>query len=554
MPWAQPKSILATLGVAVLLGGCSSATDSDDRIYVTITSPSPVLLRGDQTELVARLWVRNSATDSVEVRNAELLWSSADPLYASVSTEVNGVGLVTGVRPGLVDIRVVAPGFERADPAVYSIRIANPLEIDSVRPAVVRYGEKVTLFGVGVSQLFVASLGAAVIFPDTFSIVGDPAGLSQMSFWVPHPAKSDRILVLSPGQLVVAPESTLVIPVDLYEPNETSPTQIDLDGPRPFPAIPAVRLFNPALAFEEVDRDSIGLEWYRLSTAGASALTFILTAPTFSGFHQTYLSAPTANARDTLASEWTLGSGTYRCKGYSFSAKEQPADSLIVALAKVPAGTVDLISHYFVSGRYGLAVLEGYLTADPNVLPDRYEENDICNYADDNFLNPATRIDLTTAFSDTLTIDNPHDIDWLRFRVPGVLPQLVTIQSASRMAKVSPLPDTTDIDLYLLRVPGGSFGLDPFTPARNPGSTESISVILDPGDYYLVVTDFAGAPTGYSLCMAVGTTCSLLPAPPASARIAPQRASSVRSATRPRKPLHSAPSTQHSTPFFGVRR
>jgi hypothetical protein len=38
-----------------------------------------------------------------------------------------------------------------------------------------------------------------------------------------------------------------------------------------------------------------------------------------------------------------------------------------------------------------------------------------------------------------------------------------------------------------------------------------MTLVLNPGDYYMVVTDFAGTPTHYSLCAAVGASC-LLPA------------------------------------------
>ena len=38
---------------------------------------------------------------------------------------------------------------------------------------------------------------------------------------------------------------------------------------------------------------------------------------------------------------------------------------------------------------------------------------------------------------------------------------------------------------------------------------ESLTVVLPPGEYYMVVTDCAGRPIDYSLCAAVGASCSL---------------------------------------------
>jgi hypothetical protein len=36
-----------------------------------------------------------------------------------------------------------------------------------------------------------------------------------------------------------------------------------------------------------------------------------------------------------------------------------------------------------------------------------------------------------------------------------------------------------------------------------------MTLVLNPGDYYMVETDFAGTPPRYSLCAAVGASCSL---------------------------------------------
>ncbi|MEP7227928.1 MAG: hypothetical protein ABI785_11240, partial [Gemmatimonadales bacterium] len=64
---------LLVLGLGAALAACSDSTGSVDQAYVTISSPSPVVLRGDQIELTASLWTRTAPGDSVEVRNAELL-------------------------------------------------------------------------------------------------------------------------------------------------------------------------------------------------------------------------------------------------------------------------------------------------------------------------------------------------------------------------------------------------------------------------------------------------------------------------------------------------
>jgi hypothetical protein len=230
-------------------------------------------------------------------------------------------------------------------------------------------------------------------------------------------------------------------------------------------------------------------------------------APTFKNAHLTFL-GPTVNNADSVATPgWTIGSGLYYCKDHAFKVEEQPADSLIIALKNVPAASMDLISLFFVSGRYGLAVVDGYLTSNPAIGPDLLEENDNCEFADRNFAAPGTRVDLATPFSQALTIDNPHDVDWIRFHVPGVLPQPVSFRTAPPTALNA--AEAGDIDLYVLGVPVAGSPLDLRGSSRADGSSESMTLILDPGDYYMVVTDFAGRPTRYSLCAAVGTSCSL---------------------------------------------
>jgi hypothetical protein len=501
-----PRSLVYAFGAACL--ACSDATEAVNQTYVTISSPSPVVLRGDQIELSAKLWTRTSPGDSVEVRNAELVWSTDNPTLASLTVKDNNTTVATGVNSGLVQIRAVATGFQGSTAAAFTLRVSNPLEIDSLRPSTVRYGEKITMYGVGVNSLFFATLEGAPLLPDTFSVAAGAGGIGQLSFWVPPPARSGHALVLGPGQIVVAQESTTVVEEDLYEPNATAPQAIDLSA-GPFPTLPAVRYYNPALAFEDLGRDdTLGVDWYRLTgiTAGRD-LSLIFMAPTFRNAHLTFL-ASTVNDADSVATPgWTIGSGLYYCKDHAFKVEEQPAESLIVALKNVPAGSMDFVSLFVLSGRYGIAVVDGYLTTDPAIGADRLEENDNCEFADRNFADPATRVDLTNPFSDALTIDNPHDVDWIRFQVTGSLPQLVTFKTA-------PLAGATgakagDIDLHVLGIPVAGSPLDVRGSSSTKGSNESLTIALDPGEYYMVVTDFAGQPIHYSLCAAVGTNCTM---------------------------------------------
>jgi hypothetical protein len=239
-------------------------------------------------------------------------------------------------------------------------------------------------------------------------------------------------------------------------------------------------------------------------------LTFIFLAPTFKSAHLTFLGATVNHVDSVAAPGWTIGSGLYYCKDHQFKVEERPADSLIVALRDVPAGPMDLISMFVVTGRYGLAVVDGYHTADPAIGPDRLEENDNCEFADRNFAAPATRVDLATPFSESLTIDNPHDIDWIRFEVPGPVAQTVSFRTSTPASLTAEAAG--DIDLYVLGIPVAGSPLDIRGASRAEGSAESLSLVLQPGEYYMVVTDFAGQPVPYGLCAAADPVGCSLPA------------------------------------------
>jgi hypothetical protein len=505
--WRRALS-LASLPI---LFACTGPTDLSPGIWVTIESASPVLLRGDQVPVLARVWRPGTAGDSIELHNVTLLWASADTRIATVESGAQGRGRITGVNPGYVQIRAIVPSYENAAPAILSLRVANPLEIDSISPDTVRYGDRVTMFGIGVGELFFAGLGSGFLISDSLSIAGDKSGLGRQSFWVPWPSLTGNIFAAGSGQLIAAADTTIVLPWDLYEPNETTPTDVPLDGADPFPTLRVLRFFNPALAFEDLRNFPFGLDWYRLRATDLDApYTLIFEAPAQAGAHSTYLTDRLRAAGVSDTSEWKLGSGEYTCKGYDFRPEEALSDSVVIALGRLPASSIDLVSGYVQEGRYLLAIVQGYATADPRLAPDAFEENDLCIFADDNFAAAPTRIDLgVKPFGENLTIDNAHDIDWLRFHVPGATSQPVAIRTAGQpFAGI----DRSDIDVYVLTVPSLSQGLSLAGRDVARGSASSLDLLLAPGDYYVAVVDSAGVPTRYSLCIAIGATCTPPPA------------------------------------------
>jgi hypothetical protein len=275
-----------------------------------------------------------------------------------------------------------------------------------------------------------------------------------------------------------------------------------------------------------------GVDWYRLTQAGTRDLTVILTAPEARGTFATFLTDSLAvRASDTSyftgSDAWTLGPSSHACHGLGFAPSEAVADSTVVALKGV-SGALDAIALYRQAARYGLAVIDAYVSELP---ADDHEEDSNCSAADLRGTRPSP-------FQDTLTIENPHAIDWIRFRyVQGGL-------GSSARVRLHAFPGgqpaaSKDLDVYVVKVPvAGDLALQIMFADTTAGSDVNRTVGLQTGDYYLVVLDYAGASTTYAVC--VGTTAPLggpflcdgtFPSPPAG--VAP-----VGPAPRaPRRPL-----------------
>lgn len=519
---------------------CAFPTDKSNDVFVAVHVPKIVVLQGQKLSVSATLW-RRTGTDSGEVKNASFQWSTTNDSLATVKDAGYGGAEVTGVNPGLVDLTVRAVSFEKSQTAYVTLRISKPLEIDSVRPSLVRFGDTITVYGVGVDSIFIAFLDGAVqldypIPPNLITRTRDSLGFATATFWVTPPARTAQLSFFGPGVFGDAPDTTRVLPFDVLEPNEIAPRSINLDGPPRVPGIPQIKFINPALAFEVAKRDSLAVDWYRFGQnppLGVRDLTLILTAPEIRGTFSTFLSdslvfvpaSPPNPPTYTIGpNSWTLGPGSHACKGFPFDPVELQPESTVVALAGMPAGFMHALSVYTQPGRYGLGVFEGYITTDPNVPRDAHEEDDFCNAADARGLAVALP---AGSFRDTLTIDNAHDIDWIRFRLSSGNLTIKTEAITSAAAA-----DSSDIDLFLLTVPGGgaSNTLDLVAQSTAARSTETISPLLplSAGDYYLVVVDYQGAPVAYDLCIESGGGCFPFPSAAAPAR-SPKR-------VQPRRP------------------
>jgi hypothetical protein len=323
---------------------------------------------------------------------------------------------------------------------------------------------------------------------------------------------------------------------------------VSLDVPGPIPQYQALLFYDPALAYEDLVRpDTIGADWFRFTrTDTTKAVTLVLKTGETGNLTHVLLSdsidyTKTTTSYSIGSSAWTIGPREYDCRGRRFVPAQAPPDSVIIALRTLPRG-LHLLSPYAIPGSYQLIILDGYVS---QLLPDRFTGNSTCTLADLNFAVPALNISVSSAvgFRDsTLTLDNPQAVDWYRFHVTPAALQTVQIQSR-------PLPftaglDSSAMDLYVLST--DTLAMLGKATATVPGARDSLGLSLAAGDYYLVVVDFAGVATRYSLCIVVGTFPHCDPALTAAPPVGP-------AAPGPRPQLEPPPPGRGSRPRSAPR-
>jgi len=539
----RARAVIA-FAAALAVVTCSFPDDHSGSVYVVVSQSDSLVVRGvlgdGETEFVsARAYQQVGTPDSgngddPEITNVDFFWSSDNDGIATVRGVTQGAADVTGVNPGVVAVRAMPKQYEGATAGSTTLRVAGLYAVDSVRPANARYGEKVTLFGVRMNLTLGASLSGQNLFLDPFSFQGSRDGLGRIELWVPPRATSGRLTFLGPGVFGQS-DSVGVTEMDRYEPDSALAARIDINGAGGQPTIgeKLTLFYNPALFYEPVPIGGQAVDWFRFVRADTTqAVTFILNSTVLNDTAFSYLSdtiAFSGGGYFVVSGSFIQSPGFYVCQDQFFFPFEERSVSTIIALKDLPDTSLQLLSFYARDGRYELAAVRGYHTVDRRIGPDRFEENDIwCKYADRNFADPTRQIVIgaaTPLFGDTLTIDNPHDIDWYRFRV--TLADTVTVQTKPRpLGSV----DASDIDLYLLRQADFvQIGTD-----QTAGSFGKIKLFLNAGDYYVAVVDRIGVPTRYAMCIVRGVACTPPgSAPPAMSVVAPRGAALVRDATAP---------------------
>ncbi len=488
----RPAVVLLAVGTLT----CVMPTDRSGDFRVEV-APLPTLLLKDSVLLDATV----VGADGAPVPGAVVAFTSSDATVIAVTAE----GVLKAVGVGTATLTISAVGFATATPFTQDLRVRGKLEVDSVLPLNVRFGDTLEIYGVGLDpdSLFAISLGGVEAKVKAF-LPDDPQQRdreARLRIWAPPPAdrRSAMTLLGFAGGLVF-PDTITVAQRDLYEPNDTVPSRL---GPLP------LGFHNPALAFEPrqragtADADIQPADWYtfdRLTTGDQTIVFFSenLGAQAFGVFLTDSLIWSNAlNQFIVGPNSWTIGLETYLCGGLGFTRNGEPVkiDEVlfplsIIAIKDLPAGTYHIFAPYVPFGQpaaYELVVSPGYLSV---LNADAAEENDYCDVA----------APLPLPGSANLTIDNPHDIDWFRFSV--ALPTTFTVTATASDPEA-------DLDLYVAQ----DFRPDSLVLVAlksEPGNAETLTGALLPGDYFLVVVDFPGVPTTYTL------SASAVPAPPAS--------------------------------------
>lgn len=529
---------------AVVLASCSVPTDKAKDIQVVVRLSDSlqsrgILGQGLRDSVYALAFRVGASGDTQPVTNAGFQWSPSDASIATVEGKPNGWAIVTGLKPGLVQFTAAPMAYEQASSGSATVRVEGRFAIDSVRPNVVHYGDKLTVYGVGVNQLFAFTLGAD-LFPDRFSFQGNPDGLSSEQWWVPFPASSGLPFFIGPGVFGSLPVPVAVVDTDLFEPDSAAPAPVVATGPggpRVIANLP-VLYYNPALYFEPVDftlpRVNLPVDWLSFAISDSTQpISFVVTSTVFNDTSAAFTYFADSVEYNTCSGLYCVSPtsriifpGTqWICNGQFFFSNGVRLPQVVAAFTHSFSSHPEFIQFYSTPGRYELAVVRGYVSRLP---PDRFEENDLwCMDVDSTFTqsrdssptSPAAKhIVIGRAgagqngfwFDSTLTMDNPGDADFIRFRVQppvALADTFVTIHVKSRPFGVI---DPSDIDVYVMRV--GDFAF--MGSSVSVGSDESMTLNLAAGDYYLAVVDVAAQPTRYSVCIVKGIGCVPPGAPP----------------------------------------
>jgi hypothetical protein len=477
--------------VAAAVLSCVLPSDQSTALTVAL-EPVPELFAGDTVQASAHVIDAGGHV----VAGIAIEFGSTDPTVASVTSD----GRVAAVSPGTVSILAWAPGLESAPQGRTPALVHGAIEIDSIRPSRVRYGDRLAIYGIGLDPSGAAVVNTGGLTAPILSFTPanpdhpEQSGVLAVAVVPPLGRNSDEVTpmdvpvtVTNTRGVATRVANVVIEQRDLYEPNDTTPTDLGVIS-GPFEA--------PGLAFDNWALDSPGypVDWYRFTTTSPGDWTITLrsaeagqteaTADLIEGPLPVTVEEDGINNFNVYwyvdqPSRRTIGTSS-TCRGFAgfldiefdppqpsrhgvgWNALEQ---QLSWTLENLPAGAHDLlVSSFFVraspdapgssppDGLFRSAFhAQRFNPADGSIRydliiepgihgtlpPDRFEGNDFCEDA------PTLLSLSSTAFSDSvvdgLTADAELDYDWfvIDARTPGRL--FVTVESDDQNAKGFPL-------------------------------------------------------------------------------------------------------------------
>ena len=453
------------LPVVVLVVACILPSESTETLTIEV-APAAQLIRGD-TVLIAPV-LRDAAGEAVA--NATFGFASSDETVAFVDRN----GAVVGANEGTATVTVTSRSAATVVPVSVSVIVLAAVGVDSLRPATVRYGEELQLYGRGLDPtggtLTVAVAGVPLpVVRHTPEDADRPDRDGVLAVRVVPPlrtvgdtARPVNVTVtgLSGAASVALP--LMVEPADIFEPNALAPASL---------GVVAERTEWIGLAFEPPDTIA-PVDWYTFTTTEAGDWTVTLTwgatvegvaylqvvpeavldvalAPVFAGKQLVFYpnGASTMGATPlcggagvfqqtggtVVGTSFNEGSGTGGPGTTSLTLEDLPAGTHnLMILGSYPAASLSFAGipgtdrwgfrGYFPTPsyqpqRYDLTIEPGSQTV---VAPDAYEPNDVCEAASILLRLGATVV--TDSIID-LTSDGDWDNDWLRIEAdrPGTL-------------------------------------------------------------------------------------------------------------------------------------
>jgi hypothetical protein len=488
---------------------CVLPTERRGWISVEVVGVPDEVVLGDSLRATARV----VDSEGLPTPNVPVVFrsSSADVLAVEPS------GLVKAVGIGSAYVEASVEGYGGVDLAVRAVRVRGLIEIDSVRPDTVRFGDTLTIYAV------VSGLDSASVFvgdvPAPVQRVARAGGRAEtIVAVVPVFAPVSSTVSLRAGAATSnAVHAVTVIQEDLYEPNDSLPAAHDLG------ALP-LGFFNSQLALERTDRNDAFHAWdfYVFRNATPRDRTF-----TFAGGADLWLSDTTLVSAwphdsivlDTLTGDTVfhkvdsvrtysprLFAGLYNRQFYWSGCGWGGGISMLVPdsvrVAFVGMSPSDYRVHLtWPAGRrlarYTLGVENGVTTALP---PDGREGNDDCWRAPSiPFGGPPL----------SLNLHDLLDVDWLRFTLLA--------QGVVRIRADFPGPSLLDFSLF--NGPYSTVGSIAVGRDAGPGIRELV-VNLAAGEYLLALYSWhAVAPMPYTLTVGPGSAAALeafraAPSPP----------------------------------------